>query len=103
MENQPYHNARPSQGLDAKRKSRKAKSKQSQWPASSPELAPLPDVSLNSSNESAGGLGGRVISALQEFVQDGKAYRMPSRHSILQWHFEERCVPGHRNGKQSYI
>lgn len=63
----------------------------------------MPDASLNNASESAGGLGGRVISALQEFVQDGKAFRMPSRHSILQWQFEERCVPGHRNGKQSYI
>lgn len=33
-----------------------------------------------------------VISALQEFVQDSKIFRMPMRQSVLQWSFEEHCA-----------
>jgi len=33
-----------------------------------------------------------VISALQEFLQDSKTFRIPTQHSVLQWTFEQRFV-----------
>lgn len=37
-------------------------------------------------------LGKSVISALQEFVQDSKTFRMPIKQSVLQWSFEEHAA-----------
>lgn len=61
-------------------KLRKAKSK--------PAHQPVPSWP----NEHTDNQGVSVISALQEFIQDSKTFRMPSRHSVLQWHFKEHCV-----------
>lgn len=79
--------------LKPKQQQRKAKSKH----ARKESAASIDDHISASGHSCANGdqgsaSGVSVISALQEFVQDSKSFRMPSRHSILQWHFEERCV-----------
>jgi len=101
MENLPARNARPSwqegralkPASQPKYQHRKAKSKQAHWSTNAPVAAPVLDElsGMDDSREQTG-LGARVVSALQEFLQDSKAFRVPSRHSILQWRFEECCV-----------
>lgn len=71
-------------------KHRKAKSKQ----PNSTMVPPLTDTLSGPSGSGDQGSGPSVISALQEFVQDSKEFRMPTRHSVLQWNFEERSING---------
>jgi hypothetical protein len=98
----PAYSAMPSwqEGFDAKpalqqpkQQQRKAKSKHARKESAN-SVEEQTSVSGHScANGDQGAASGvSVISALQEFVQDSKSFRMPSRHSILQWHFEERCV-----------
>jgi len=104
MDALPTHASEPSRpygldkkpGLQPKQQQRKAKLKQSRWPPNTAGLtAPVDELNKGVASEQVadnGGSGVSVISALQEFVQDSKTFRMPSKHSILQWQFEECCT-----------
>jgi len=101
MENLPEPNIGPShqeglavkQAHPTKQKCRKPKSKRTRsdsstvWELSMPDDCSGPTGAYEQQQGSAAEVS--VISALQEFVQDSKSFRMPSRHSVLQWHFEE--------------
>jgi len=96
MENQSYPINAGSYQVPPKQRNRKGKSKQGQKSGSGTEVAALQDAGSNCAADT-GVIS--AISALQEFVQSSKTYRM-SGTSVLLWHYEERTVPGQRAGTQ---
>jgi hypothetical protein len=106
IENLPPHSTWPSSqdGCDAKPKlqsknsQRKSKSKQSLAKG----IVALPDVSGVCGAAEGAEPAVSVISALQEFIQDSKTFRMPTRHSILQWRFEERSSKSNSSEPNSF-